>query len=856
VISRRQGLTAAVIILLLAISFTAYLRLDVASLERQAVSEMNRTTGGRIRTEHTSFSLLHGAMLRLRHVTMADAGRHWALSADEIQVNLKLWPLLFGEAEPSTVYLIAPTLSLTDPKQLSALPLLTRHIPETRIGRLIVRQGNITIAGLPYAGQGEVDIRKTSRGDNLLLEVRAAIGDGEIHLSGHTDGPARMFGKIDMDHVPIPLLLMQSTPLPHYDELATALTYDISEQRKWQLFGDITLRPTDKKRPVITLRGKLKGNGRQLAWDEGFIRLGDRATITTDGACAGKKGCTVHAKTDVLPLDLVGTMAGLRHGMQGNAKASTTLTWRDGTWLADADTSLNGLRWAGIDFPDLHVTWSGIRHEAGQTGIASVDIAQPGKAGHIRMEKVASDDSGWRFSATTEGIDGWWVSMANGLLALRGNRPALQGSGMLTARIRTEHRKGRESAAFEINADQARVAYGQHFTKPKGVSASVSGQLETGPKGERLTLSAAQLADSTLRQMQWKRFGERQSLGIRKVSVDFSGLHGKGIHLPGEFDKWRGSLKGNIGSHTLHAREKRTTWLDDLDATLRLRRFGTEKSGWDGALRIRNGILHSGRMTWHGAGKQQAAVSGTLNLATRRGTIDLRHADFAWPQGQPLPSWFDQAAIHGHIHADRFRWAGNRWEKVTTDYRLSGHRLALRKLNASLAGGSMNSNRLDLIILPGSIHLAGPIRLGLVSLQQLHGLKAIVGAAPRGYLYMNAFLEGDLPFDGLATWRGNGDIEIQRGGWNGGRFTLALPNEKEIRRNSYRFSRASSRFHIRDHAIELTDLQIESGDTIADGSARITGDGTLSGQVRIRNEKKTLQGALQGKWPHVEVGSR
>jgi hypothetical protein len=156
---------------------------------------------------------------------------------------------------------------------------------------------------------------------------------------------------------------------------------------------------------------------------------------------------------------------------------------------------------------------------------------------------------------------------------------------------------------------------------------------------------------------------------------------------------------------------------------------------------------------------------------------------------------------------------------------------------------------------PGSVRFSGPFRMGLVRLHRIKGLDAILGAPPRGYLYINAFFEGDLPFNGLSTWKGNGDIEIQRGGWRGGDFTLSLPNRSSGKQNTYRFSRASSHFHIASDGIDLSDLQIEANDTIADGAAHLDANGALSGTIHIKDEQGILNGSLQGVWPHVEVSA-
>lgn len=859
-ISRRRGLFAAVILLLLAAGTVIYLRLDIPGLEQQSMASVIRTTGGRIQVERASFSLLH-ATLRLQGVKLENAANNWAFSADEVQVNLKLWPLLFGEARPSTIYLISPTLNLTAPEPLPGIGILVQAVPDLHVDRLIVREGTITMMGAPYTDQTELDIRRTSRGNNLLVEVRAAIGKGEISFNGHAErdgkAPGRMFGKIEMDHVPIADLLGHPSPLPGYGVLGTALTYDISEDRSWQLFGDITLNRDDKTGAPITLRGKLKGSGQQqLAWKEGFIRIGDNATITTDGTCTEENGCAIHAKTNHLPLSAVAKAWGIKATIEGSAKGSATLNWHRGIWLADANTTLEKVKWSDIDFPEMHVAWSGIRHQPGRTGIASVDITQPKQQGHITVEKIESDETGWGFSATVGETDGWWASIANALLALQGQKPLLQGDGILSAKINAvPSEEGGEAIAFEANADQAELAYGKQFTKPKGVSASISGNLQTGPQGDQFTISAAQLGDSTLHQLQWQHRGDRQSLGIREALLDFSALHAKGIRLPAAFDTWRGNLKGNLGSHTFRTRESRAAWLADLDATLRLQGFGTAESHWDGALRVKNGLLYSGRMTWHGAGGEQAVASGTLNLANHKGRVNLTGASFVWPQGEALPAWLNDASIKGRIQADRFEWAGNGWEELKAGYRLQGNQITLRKLSASLAGGSMSSDRLVLTLKPDSVHFSGPVRMGLVRLHQIKGLSPILGAAPRGYLYTNAFLEGDLPFNGLATWKGNGDIEIQRGGWRGGDFTLSLPNRGSGKRDAYRFSRASSHFHIAPEGIDLSDLQIEAGNAIADGAAHLDANGALSGTIHIKDEQGILNGSLQGVWPHIEVSA-
>jgi hypothetical protein len=246
-------------------------------------------------------------------------------------------------------------------------------------------------------------------------------------------------------------------------------------------------------------------------------------------------------------------------------------------------------------------------------------------------------------------------------------------------------------------------------------------------------------------------------------------------------------------------------------------------------------------------------ASGTSLI---QGRLDILGAKLNVGTNITLPHWLSHAELRGRARHVLLHWLGNDWRDLRASWKLRDGEIRLSRLRGRLAGGALQSPRLTLRPTPQGLHFNGLIRVGAARLGAIAGLDAALGAKLDGYLYLNARLNGRLPWGGT-VWQGDGDIEIQRGRWQGVDDRIHLAAGKSVLDGgaSRRFSRLATRFRFRSGMLQLPRLRLEAGpggrDGVLEGQAAVYPGGVLSGRLRPRGEGAGTEVELSGVWPEI-----
>jgi len=731
------------------------------------------------------------------------------------------------------------------------------------LSRIRMRRGNIRISGVPVAQDFDGTIRRISREQELTWEVQTGFFGGDLTTQGRirydTQGRSSIFGKLKAQHLHLKdvpkTFASMALPQPAYDTVESSLTFDVNVDREWSLFGDAKLNASLKKAPSITWRGKVEGTGMQrLNWHDAFVQIGRNAMFSTTGDCTRGKGCNFGIDTRGAEIPLMLKALNLAAPVKGTLDAKSSFSWKNGQWSARGKLASHHVSWSDISVPDATVSVpDALYHASGHAELAGLQLQTGDANGSMILHRLIKSGGKWNLDAHIRNMAYVWVPFANILLKSHGIKPDLKGKGALNANIKVSHDAEHTGIDFSIHADQAQLHYAGKFGKPEGIRASITAHFDTRGNRSLFSIRNVALGDGRAEQIQWViEQGKTRSVSAKQIQIDLTTLKQKGIVFPDAMKDWHGAIRGRFSHVQPVAGTPVENWFSKSGVSLQLDALGPKETTWDGLINIRNGTLSTRNLRWKTTG-QHARLDGVIDLASRQGNINLQDAELSWKQGDVLPVWLTHANLHGSLRNIDLDWMKNTWSGLHGVYRTRGKHITLRKIRGKLAGGSVQSPKLSLVLSPESIHFSGPVRMAIVQLNKLEGLAESLGANLDGYMYLNANLEGELPWHTKSAWKGNGDIEIQHGHWQpvDRKLAIAAGDLRTETGKTAPFSRFTTRFHLGRRVLQLTRMQLEAGTKQITGNAFLHPNGEIGGSLQIRDERGTRKSGLLGNWPEV-----
>jgi len=855
----RKALTILVV-LLLATSGVLFLRLDPHKLSASAQSQLQQWSGQKIRIGSASLSLFQGLSLRIQDVDVQTEKQAWRLHADSIRLGLSVWHLLHGKTGIKSVEIIRPVLDFSKLPQIKNLIMMTLPKP---LKQIRIRQGRIRITGKNVAQKFDGIVRRIGREQELTWELQTSLFGGDLTTQGRTRYDARgrrsAFGKLKARHILLNglpgALAGLALPQPVYDSFDTLLTFDANTGREWNLFGDVQLHTNLKNMPAITWRGKVEGTGLQrLNWHDAFLQIGRNAMFSTIGECAHGKGCNFGIDTHNAEILPILKAINLDIPVKGTLDAKASVSWKNGQWSAQGKLASHHVSWSEISVPDTTISMpNALYHAPGHVELAGIRLQIEDAGGSLVLNRITRSGKKWSLDAYIRNMARAWVPFANILLKSYGMKPDLEGKGPLNVNIEASHDTGHTGIYFSIHADQAQLDYAGEFKKPEGIRANITARLDTRGNRSLFSIRNMDLGSSRAEQVQWViGQGRTKSVSAKRIRIDLAKLKQNGIIFPDAIKDWHGTIRGHFSHVQPVTGTPVANWFSKSGANLQLNAFGPKENIWDGLINIRDGVLSTQNLRWKTTG-QHARLDGVINLASMQGNINLQDAALSWKQGDALPAWLGRTQLHGRLRNIGLDWMGNTWDGLHGAYRIRGNHITLRKIRGKLAGGSIQSPKMSLILFPEFVHFSGPVRMAIVRLNKLHGLSEALGANLDGYMYLNANLEGELPWHTKSTWQGNGDIEIQHGYWQpvDKKLTIVAGDLRIKTGEVAPFSRFTTRFNLERKVLQLTRMQLETGAKQITGNAFLHPNGEIGGNLQIRDERGMRRSGFLGNWPEA-----
>ncbi len=868
----RKALGLVIALLLVALAILAP-RLNAERLAASARAGLPDWIANASHAARPEFSILQGFSLSIRNVRLKGRHDRWMLHADQVRLTLSPWGLLGGRAVIRAVDLVHPVLKLaTDDVPPAAIPL-----PENW-EFLRIRQGEVRVSDHRLLWSLDGTMRRIHRGQETAWETQALLPDGSLTLQGRirseANGRQALFGSLKLKGVKlaaIPERWRDWLPgIPGRNVLDASLTFDMDANGRWSLLGDARLRAAQSRQatPELSLRGKAEGtaDGR-LSWRDTYIRAGHAATIATHGACDNLGSCRWEAtarKADVTAL--LSLLPGAP-ALTGQLDMTASGRIKNGAWRIQGNGSLHDGRWGTFALPDAAIQLGSLELRVSphfRWHIHQMRIMPDTEKGALLIRQAGGElhegahrGAAWNIEARLDALEGW-PSLGNLLLRHFGQAADLEGQGPLTGDIRAGIRDGNMQLQWKLDATRADIQWGKRLLKPSKLRATSHGALTTDGSGlATLDLTRLELGDSHIADThgQWRQ-GRLISLDVGEMDIRPDALAAQGLHLPTAFQGWHGDLRGHV--RHLHPQGDLTTWLAQASGNLNLTGFG-RIARWSGKLALDDGHLLADELTWT-QGRDHMTMKMDVRLSSDgapvRGQLDILDGELDAGARPGWPAWLAHAELNGKAHQVLLHWLGNEWRDLRADWTLRNGEIQLSRLRGRLAGGALQSPKLILRPTSRGWLFNGWVRVGAARLGDIAGLDAALGAKLDGYLYLNARLDGRLPW-GDRAWQGDGDIEIQRGRWQGvdERIHLAAGGSVLDGGAPRRFSSLTAHFHFRPGRLQLSRLKLEAGpagkDGVMAGQAAVYPGGVLSGHVHWRKDGTKTEAALSGVWPEL-----
>ena len=822
-------------------------------------SETARLTQANLKAEKSSLTFLHGIGLKIEGVQLDHPQAR--IQARHINVNVRLLPLLLGKIEVSTLDVhdahVSMGSGLLNQASLSGLAAL----PVKRIR--LVRASLDDPDGNRLLEDVRLDLRNIGVESEALWELQAEQGGRPLNGHGSLDfrhGEIRGgFGKLKFDAIPLAWLAplapgsMRQWFTDPAGGLSGALTLDIKENNAWSIFGEVAARASAEG-PPVSFRGKLHHPSEdQYFWDDSFIRLSDKAVITTKGQCF-RRECQSSLAANGIPLAEWGVLLpegiGFLRTLTGSTDVKANLQWKDEQWQATGDLLLKSGRYhlptQAIELPELYFDQASITGDQEQwQAMATLSVAQ--MYGKIAIESGSRASGSLALSLKSDGIDRFPQALLDMLLASLDMAPGLLAEGKLAGNLQFQRRQGEENMLqFSIAADQTRITLPAGFEKPAGVAAQCQGAIRwpTTPFSlSSVQLERCQLGSSGIAQLAWD--GEQRSVAASGLELDLTTLRQQAVGLPASFQGIEGRLAGELTASWPDS--DWPVWLAGARGALTLHEFGTADWRASGELHLDGDTLTSPRLGLRGA-YGHADLQGSYNLNSRHGSINILSGELNWSALPPLPEKWAEVELSGDIQQGRLRMLDNELSDISGHYKVRQGSLQLGELKAEMANGLVYSPSLSLTPNSASLSVQGHVRGEEIQLSALGGIGAWLQAELDGKLHLNLDLHGQLPATALTDWHySNGDILIYNGSWRP-EISKTPPERQgiEAAAKPARFSMFSFRFRVQEELVDISRLELRQGERRFTGVASISGGGKIHGATKQGSGELF---ALEGAWP-------
>ncbi|ATX82438.1 hypothetical protein Ga0123462_1579 [Mariprofundus ferrinatatus] len=850
--------------LLLVVTITLLIRLNIESINGHVQREMESYSDAGLQAEKASLSFLHGIGLRLDQVTLKQ--EHYRVNAGHMNIGIRLLPLLLGKIEVDTLDIHDAVIQV-QPRALQPTSTAVSSLPFERIN--LVRCQIRTFDDEDLLNNLHLELRNIGANRETLWELQAkqdghSVG-GHGRLNFYNGEISTGFGKLKFDRVPA-TRLRTVTPKSVFawfegspGKISGSLTLDITRNQTWAVFGELTLLE-ESGDPPLRLRGKLEHpEAGVLIWHDSFIHFNETAVIAINGECR-KDACETGLDANNIELEtwfpLVPESVSFHQQISGLTDINAFVQWSAQGWDSSAAFRLKDASFLHKEqqypLPEIEMQTAELRGDS-KSWLARVLLTSPKAKGELSIESMQLQSGKKEMRIQASDVEApLWEPLANLLLSSLEIEPQLDAKGMMNGSIELQQHISGKILRMDLDAKQASLSYPSLFDKPANIDAACNVELRW-PKVENIpdviTLRECTLDNSSLQVARWLNT-KNHKIEVEGLHLHFDQLHNHAVLLPGGLSEYRGDVEGSGKTAWSKGSEKDINWFDQMSGNLKLNAFGTPEWHYSGSVTATNGLLKSSQLLLKGT-YGESELQGEVNFARNAGDVDVLDASLDFNALPPLPSFLDGLNIRGRIHKGEVALLGNRIRAIHGYYRVHKGSIALENVQGSLANGHLISSKLEIIPASGSYGIAGVVRLKAIQIEQLGGVKPLLQADLKGRLHANIELHGKLPELNAQSWlQSNGDILIYSGEWNRQSEADTLSEHlgiKKPERISHAFKQFGFRFRINEHQTEISNLMLDYNGVRLLGKAEIAMDGATSGAVQSKDKAKTY--SLGGNWP-------
>jgi len=833
-----RGILFAGIVAFVAIAAFVLGRLDADQLGSEIAHNLARVIQKQIQFRSAEFSFSHGFGLVLHQVEVSGTGPGgWGLAAGEVDVVPRLIPLLTGSLRFESVFIFSPKISIA----AGFRPALISLPFGFGLERLNIRKGSLLLSSGKSFDHVLLDVRNISYNDEMLWELQARTGGKMLQSNGRASiihgNISTAFGKLGVEGVPVRAFIKnRGLGLFKSDHLNINLTFDLARDGKWSASGNVGLR-TKTKTPPLNLRGKFDGDtsSGRISWHDSFIQISKQTVMETSGQYDADGSFQATVRTKDARLENILTAAHRNLPLRGEFDLDSKIIWKDGKLLSHGKAAWRSITWEHIPIPEAKAVYGGLRIDPdGDKRIDWLELHHGKGPGRISLESIHLHNGDWSASAKAISVKDWWVDVANAISALAGVQPSWKGSGIINGEATIGSADKHLAISAHWDAGKAAIGFASIFDKPENIPASGAIAYENREGDKQFMLDKLLLGQSTISRIQWQEKDGLQQFSIEAENLDFSeGKHLK-INLPEGIRALHGTVRGAIRS-SRNARKSDLTgwqgWIRSLNGRLKLTDFGDEGFTLDGFILIKNGEASSPRLQWKSQ-DQTAMLRGAVDLWLLSGEVYVWNASLNVDQAM-LPSWFQQADLHGGFGLTRLNWLGNIWTDTYSGYHLKSGLLHLSEAKGHLAGGEIYSPGLDLNFSRQPVLFHGPLSVKNIRLDKLSP-----GQESRfvtGTLSARAEMQGAVR--NWHEWQGKGELSIERGSFIGIDFLnkvyslIGIPQQKE--KESTPFLHLNTQFELRDGSFIFSNFQFQSPAIEASGKGMIRRDNDTAANLDI-----------------------
>jgi len=637
-----------------------------------------------------------------------------------------------------------------------------------------------------------------------------------------------------------------------------SLTFSLDTHHQWQWSGNIVSHDRHNQLPDLAWRGKIIGKSVQdFQFLDTQLSFGKGNRLQMAGGCPAGQVCAFKVTTQDLDAQRLLKAVDIREPFNAALNGTMELKQKNKGWQLEAELGLRHVRWGDVELPDATMNLEKMRFSGiDDFQVFRATITPVKEKGEILLSARRRGKEKGFVSVTFKNLDAVWVQLGN--IALNSsalNSEALKshfsGKGPLSGTLDWVFNPAHSQFGFELDATTSQIALGE-FSKPAGLRAELIGHYRIAGKQNALSIGEAQLGNSFLKKADWRMVGKKRLVSVASGRVDIAELRASGLKLPKAFDAWHGRIEGGLDDFSMLENEPVLNQLAASSGLLLLNGFGIGDEQWSGKIVLKKGNMSMAALHWQ-RGEQFADVAADLDANTMRGRLDILRGQIAWSAGDGFPDSLATLQLRGKFTNLDLTWDDNLWQGMHGDYVWKNGVLALSNVRGGFAGGYFQSRQMKVLPVDGGMDFDGRLQMSAVYLEKITGLANSVGADMHGYIFFNGLIGGHLPLGSGAAWRGNGDIEINKGRWNEAKAAhlILWRNDSGLGKQGAGggFSRLTARYRFTDKKLELSHLKFNKADMRAQGAAEIGSQGNIRGHLDVRKDKQTYTTDISGRWP-------